>query len=280
VTAQELYSKHLFAVLDYTTENYPLLDATATMTRMLVDLRHCNAVTDTGFIKWAYAYARQAADDMLEEQVSSIDEVIARSQQFDTNDRPPFVSMQHPTRPEITFVEIRRGRGGRDSHVWIVPTDRLGLVQILHPTVSVKFTRVANRRYAYLVKECRRQNYNGSWTTVERDLAGIWLGTDQPIEAVDGNYCNYLPENLKIYRAREDALDRAVHELRPEKDTLDWKPDAPTTTASASNKGKDMLLTKRAQGVEDRFEPSEAFIAQVAADIAVRKVQDSWGVKS
>ena len=306
MNAQELYSRHLFAVMDYTAENFPLLDVTAVLTRMLVDLRLCNAETDTGFIKYANAYVRQAADDMLESQVSSIDEVVALAHKFDKGEKPPFVSMQNPTRPEVTFIKILRGRGGQDSCVWIVPTDKLGLAQILHPTVEVRFARIANRQYAYLVKQCRRQNYNGSWTTVERDLAAIWLGTDWPIEAVDENYLNYLPENLRPYRpTHEDAVTRAVHELRPEKDTSDWKPDAPTTTASASNEGKDAYqsrptgtyditasrwlkgdstlkdsaVLKDAQAAEAEFEASEELIAQVAVDIAVRQVRQSWGVK-
>jgi hypothetical protein len=306
MTAEQIYSAHFFALMDFIIETYPLLDVTYVLTRMQVDLKSCNAVTNTGFKKWAHAYAKRAADEMLDQQVSSLEDVVAIAQRQDTGEKPPFIYQQHPTRSEITFVKIARGRGGRDSHVWIVPTDKLGLVQILHPTVSVRFTRIANRRYAYLIKKCQRQNYNGSWTTVERDLAGIWLGTDRPIEAVDGNYCNYLPENLRIFWAKsEDALDRAVHPLWDEKDANpeDWKPDAPTATARAANKVKDTLHDKpmntyditvsrwlrgdstlRASDVAIEMrtinEAADTVIAPVAVDLAAKQLRQAWRVES
>jgi len=173
-------------------------------------------------------------------------------------------------------------------------------VQVLHPTVEVKFTRIANRRYAYLVKRCQQQTYNGSWRTVERDLLGIWLGTDWPISALDRNYLNYLPENLRVERpTRQDALDRAIHELWPDKDTLDWKPDAPT----AVPRDDDSPMTKppsahdvkvsrwlydkaelkygaalEAQETKEAMEASEEEAATLPVDQAAKRLRDAWGI--
>jgi hypothetical protein len=299
---EQLYSKHLFDLMDYVSANYELLDVTAVMTRMLVDLKICHAVTDTGFIKWAHAYVRRTADDLLDSQVSTLEDVVALARSRDTELKPAFIAEQHPTRPEVTFVLIERGK--RAAHaVWIVPTDKLGLVQILHPTVKVKFTRIANRRYPYLVKHCQQQTYNGSWRTVERDLLAIWLGTDWPISARDSNYLNYLPENLRIcHPISQDALDRAIHELWPDKDTLDWKPDAPTAVPRNDD---DNPMTKppsahdvkvnrwlhdkaplkfdaalEAQVAKEAMEASEEKAATLPVDQAARRLREAWGVNS
>ena len=308
--AEKLYSTHLFDVMDYIGANYPLLDVTATLTRMMVDLKICHATTDTGFIKWAHAYVRRTADDLLDSQVSTLEEVVALARRQDTEPKPPFIAEQHPTRPEVTFVLIERGRRAQHA-VWIVPTDKLGLVQVLHPTVEVRFTRIANRRYTHLVKRCQQQTYNGSWRTVERDLLGIWLGTDWPICAIDGNYLNYLPENLRVDRpTRQDALDHAIHELWPEKDANpeDWKPDAPTAvprnedkesldyasptikTPSAHDiKVNRWLYSKaelkfgaalEAQQTKEALEASEEESATLPVDAAARRLREAWGIRT
>jgi hypothetical protein len=222
-----LYSGQFFDMFGYIGDSYPMLDVPAVLTRMLVDLKSCPAVTAIGFKKWAHAYVKTYADDIRERQVSSLEDVVALARHLDTEEKPPFVYQQHPTRPEVTFVSIERGRA--QHAVWILPTDKLGLAQVLHSTIEVRFTRIGNRRYAYLVKRCQQQLYSGAWHTVERDLLSIWLGTDWPICAIDTNYLNYLPENLRVDRpTNQDALNRAAHELRPDKDTLDWKPDRAT----------------------------------------------------
>ncbi len=82
--AEQLYGKHIFDVMDYIGENFPLLDATAVLTRMLVDLKNCHAETDTGFIKWAHSYVRGTADDLLDSQVSTVEEVVALARRLDT----------------------------------------------------------------------------------------------------------------------------------------------------------------------------------------------------
>jgi hypothetical protein len=233
--AEQLYGAQIFDLLDYACAEFPILDPEHALTRMLVALKQCSATTDLGFRKWAHAFIRTMADDIVRDQVSSFDEVIKIAQERDTEPKPPFISEQHPTRPEITFVKIERGRDGRDSSIWIVPTDKLPLVQILHPTVAVKFMRVGNQRNPYLIKKCQRQSYNGSWHTVVRDLGAIWLGIDKHFksyEAKDGNYLNFLPDNLQPYRLPyRDAFNSAYFGLfaddcnpRPE----DWVPERST----------------------------------------------------
>jgi len=233
--AEQLYSQHLFSLMDFTYEKFPVLDSEHAMTRMLVALKQCAATTDLGFRRWAHAFIKSMADDIVKEQVTSFDEVIRIAQERDTESKPPFIAEQHPTRPEITFVKVERGRAGRDSSIWVVPTDRLTLVQILHPTVAVRFMRIGNQRDPYLIKYCQRQSYNGAWSTVVRDLGAIWLGIDehfQSYEAQDGNYLNFLPDNLRTYQLpSRDALDSAHfglfdddHNPRPE----DWVPEQST----------------------------------------------------
>jgi hypothetical protein len=298
--AEGLYSKHLFDVMGYVGENFPLLDVTAVMTRMMVDLRICHATTDTGFIKWAHAYVRRTADDLLDSQVSTLDDVVELARHRDTEPhKPPFIAEHHPTRPDVSFVLIERGRRAQHA-VWIVPTDKLGLVQILHPTVEVRFTRIANRRYAYLVKRCQQQRYNGSWRTVERDLLGIWLGTDWPICAIDGNYLNYLPENLRVDRpTNQDALDHAVHELWPEKDANpeDWKPDAPTAVPRSPTikppSAHDIRVSRwldnkavlkdaafEARTAQEKADAMEENAATLPVDVSVRRLREAWGVNA
>lgn len=301
--AEKLYSAHLFDLMDYVSANYALLDVTAVMTRMLVDLKICHATTDTGFIKWAHAYVRRTADDLLDSQVSTLEDVVALARRQDTEPKPAFIAEQHPTRPEVTFVLIERGRRAQHA-VWIVPTDKLGLVQVLHPTVEVKFTRIANRRYAYLVKRCQQQTYNGSWRTVERDLLGIWLGTDWPISALDRNYLNYLPENLRVERpTRQDAMTYSIHELWPDKDTFDWKPDMPTSVPLNADdesptkppSAHDIKVNRwlhdkaelkfggaalEAQETKEAFEASEEEAATLPVDQAAKRLRDAWGLKA
>lgn len=273
--AERLYSSHFYELMDYACNEFPIIDAEHALTRMLVDLKRCPAKTDLGFRKWARAFIRQRADEVLDEQVSSIEQVVEIAQRLDTEPRPPFIAEMHPARPDVTFVKIERGRGGRNSSIWIVPTDLLPLAQVLHPTVAVRFTRIANRQYAYLIKKCQRQSYNGAWSTVERDLAAIWLGTDRPIEAVDGNYLNFLPENLRIFQAKsEDALNQAVP-LWDEKDTFDWKPAV--ATAVASNKIKNSLLRKPTSHdfTVTRWLKGDS---EMPADVAARQLRQAWGV--
>lgn len=233
--AEQLYSQQFFSLLDYTNAEFPVLGADYALQRLLVALKQCAATTDLGFRRWAQAFIRTMADDIIRDQVTSFEEVIKIAQERDTEPRPPFIAEQDPARPEVTFVKIERGRRGRDSRIWIVPTDKLPLVQILHPTVEVRFMRIGNQREPYLVKRVQRQSYNGSWSTVVRDLGAIWLGLDegfQAYEAKDGNYLNYSLENLRPYRLPyRDAFNSAYFGLfaddyspRPE----DWMPEKST----------------------------------------------------
>ena len=306
---ERLYSEHFFDLLDYACAEFPILDAEHALTRMLVALKQCAATTDLGFRKWARAFIRTMADEIIEEQVSSFDQVIKIAQARDTEPKPPFIAEQHPTRPEVTFVKIDRGRGGRHFSTWVIPTDRLPLAQILHPTVTVRFTRIANRRYPYLIKKCQRQLYSGAWDTVERDLAAIWLGVDEhykAIEAVDGNFLNYLPDNLRVYQLpRLDALDRAAHSIWDEKDTADWTPAVPTAVPfnednrelnydSPTNQpmskhevevnnllhGDVALRTVAVDESRMRKTAADHDDQPFSVDVAVRKLQNGWGIRS
>jgi len=307
--AEQLYSKHMFDLMDHACARYPILNAEHALTRMLVALKDCTATTDLGFRKWSNAFIRTMADDIVRDQVTSFDQVIKIAQERDTEPKPAFIAEQHPIRPEITFVKIERGRGGRDSSVWIVPTDRLPLVQILHPTVAVRFTRIGNLRYPYLIKKCQRQLYSGAWDTVERDLSAIWLGINehyQAIEAVDGNFLNYLPDNLRVYKLpRLDALNFAPHPLWDEKDTADWKPDAPTATPFREDDrelsydrptsqpmskhelevhkvlhGDVALRTVATDEERMRQKAAEHDEEAFSVDVAVRKLQKGWGIEA
>jgi hypothetical protein len=305
--AQQLYSAHFFDLMDYASARYPILDAQHALTRMLVALKECTATTDLGFRKWANAFIRTMADDIVSEQVTSFDEVIKIARERDTEPKPAFIAEQHPTRPEITFVQILRGRSGRDSRIWIVPTDKLSLAQVLHPTVAVKFTRIGNRRNPYLVKRCQRQRYNGSWDTVTRDLGAVWLGIDEHFqfyEAKDENYLNFLPGNLRVYRLSGlDALNYAAHSIRDEKDTSDWKPNAPTAvpfnednrelsydrpTSQPMSKHElevhkvlhgDVALRTVAKDEERmRQKAAEHDEEAFSVDVAVKKLKKGWGI--
>jgi hypothetical protein len=307
--AQQLYSEHFFDLMDYASAEFPILDAQYALTRMLVALKECTATTDLGFRKWANAFVRTMADDIAREQVSSFDEVIKIAQERDTEPKPPFVSEQHPTRPEITFVKIERGRGGRDSSVWIVPTDKLLLAQVLHPTVAVRFMRIGNLRHPYLVKKCQRQHYSGAWDTVVRDLGAIWLGINEHFksyEAKDGNYLNYLPDNLCVYTLpRLDALNFAAQPIWDEKDTSDWKPDAPTAVPFneddrelSYDRPTSQPMSKHEQEVhkvlhgdvalrtvakdEERMQQKAAEHDEepFSVDAAVQKLQEGWGIEA
>jgi hypothetical protein len=233
-TAEQFYSDQFFDLMDYASVEFPILSAEHALTRLLVALKQCAATTDLGFRRWSHALLQTMADDIVRNQVTSFEEVIKIAQERDTEPKPPFIAEQNPKRPEITFVKIERGQGGRDSQIWIVPTDRLPLAQILHPTVEVRFMRIGNQRDPYLVKRCQRQLYSGAWDTVERDLGSIWLGIDEQFksyEAKDGNYLNYSSGNLRPYSLpRLDALNFAAHPLWDEKDANleDWKPERAT----------------------------------------------------
>jgi len=308
--AEELYNRHLFDLMDYACARYPILDPQHALMRMFVGLKECAATTDLGFRKWANAFIRTMADDIVRDQVTSFEQVIKIAQERDTEIKPPFIAEQHPVRPEITFVKIERGRGGRDSSIWIVPTDKLPLVQILHPTVEVAFMRIGNQRDPYLVKRCQRQRYNGAWDTVKRDLGAIWLGIDEHFksyEAKDGNFLNYLPDNLCMYTLpRLDALSYAVHELRPEKDANpeDWKPDAPTAvpfnednrelsydrpTSQPMSKhelevhkvlhGDAELRTVSKDEERVRRKAAEHDEEPFSVDVAVKKLKEGWGIE-
>ncbi|HXM59448.1 MAG TPA: hypothetical protein VN950_01240 [Terriglobales bacterium] len=306
--AEKLYGAQLFDLMDHTCAHYPILDAEHALTRMLVALKDCTATTDLGFRKWANAFIRTMADDIVRDQVTSFDEVIKIAQERDTEPKPPFISEQHPAQPEITFVKIERGRGGRDSSIWIVPTDKLPLVQILHPTVAVRFMRIGNLRYPYLIKKCQRQLYSGAWDTVERDLGAIWMGIDehfQSYEARDGNYLNYLPHNLHVYKlSRLDALNFAAQPIWDEKDTSDWKPDASTAvpfnednrelsydrpTSQPMSKHElevhkvlhgDVALRTVATEEGRLLQKAEEHDEEVfSVDVAVQKLQKGWGIE-
>jgi hypothetical protein len=233
--AEQLYSSQFFDLFAFASEEFPILDAGHALTRLLVALKQCAATTDLGFRRWSHAFIRTMADDIARDQVTSFEEVIKIAQERDTEPKPPFIAEQNPTRPEITFVKIERGQGGSDSSVWIVPTDKLPLVQILHPTVAVRFMRIGNRRDPYLVKRCQRQLYSGAWDTVERDLGAIWLGIDEQFksyESKDGNYLNYASGNLRPYQLPyRDAFNSAYFGLLSEDGNArseDWVPDKAT----------------------------------------------------
>jgi hypothetical protein len=232
-TAEQFYSDQFFDLMDYASVEFPILSAEHALTRLLVALKQCAATTDLGFRRWSHAFIRQMADEIIDEQVTSFEQVIKIAQERDTEPKPPFITEQNPTRPEITFVKIERGRGGCDSQIWIVPTDKLPLVQILHPTVEVRFMRIGNQRDPYLVKRVQRQLYSGAWDTVVRDLGSIWLGLDegfQSYEAKDGNYLNYASGNLRPYSLPYRDSFNSAYPIWDEKDANpeDWKPDRAT----------------------------------------------------
>ena len=254
--AEQLYSSQFFDLFAFASEEFPILDAGHALTRLLVALKQCAATTDLGFRRWSHAFIRTMADDIARDQVTSFEEVIKIAQERDTEPKPPFIAEQNPKRPEITFVKIERGQGGRDSQIWIVPTDKLPLVQILHPTVEVRFMRIGNQRDPYLVKRCQRQLYSGAWDTVERDLGAIWLGIDEQFksyESKDGNYLNYASGNLRPYQLPyRDAFNSAYPIWDEDANPEDWKPDRATATPVNSWDNKRDLLTipLNAHGVE------------------------------
>jgi len=287
--ADDQFSRQFFELVDFIEENFGTLDVNEVLQHMQTELPNCHAETPLAFRRWAYAYVRSVSEERQYWQVTGLDKVIEIAKAQDTQEKPPFISEQHPENPDITFVQVM---DGRRSYVWVVPTSQIGLAQALWP-VEIRHERVHNRRVPHLIKKVRYQHHSGAWspTPIERDLAAIWLSADYDvlIEPADGSFLNFLSGNLFIVLKTPEEMRADTnpnghgrrHALIPTDTNFeDWKPAK--ATARLRNHDRKVLTPaeKKVQewlhGDDLLDESNPVAVAANDRNIAVGDLQDKW----
>jgi hypothetical protein len=262
-TKRQWYSNHHREFSRYIWAKHPTVDSTDVLLRMLSQLHTCESNDEGDFLLWADSFIKEESSNRVWydsfKNLSMADVLALAATKRRKNCKP----MMTETRGDRTFIKLDHKKG---FHIWIIPSEWLPVAAALWP-VSAKFSRSIGW---WICKSSKKQKRDGTWTSIDIPVHHLYADAQngERVIAHDGNYLNYLPDNLAL---ANDGQERNVD-----------NPDAPPTRAiplrSSDAHPEDWkpAKAKSVPGVRNTLDTPSMGVN--AVDSAARKVREAWGI--